>query len=215
MTAITRHLKRSKAKAARATSASATPSIERPNSLLALVPPAICTMKNRARLTNTPTTAAVMAVSGAVKWRLPWVLSTKGPPARVNKKRGQKSEPRHHPDCQRSAQKPHVGHHHDQWPGGRFPQSQTIHHLRPGQSAIVRLRAGQEHAVIQRVQKAALGDPAFSSTKVRCMMAICPAGPPKLMKPSLNQNRRASQKGTTATALGAVGDGRGGVGATS
>jgi hypothetical protein len=27
------------------------------------------------------------------------------------------------------------------------------------------------------------------------MMAICPAGPPKLMKPSLNQNFNASEKG--------------------
>src|SRR4051812_28837385 len=32
----------------------------------------------------------------------------------------------------------------------------------------------------------------FSSTTTRCMIAICPAGPPKLMKPSFSQKRRAS-----------------------
>ena len=31
----------------------------------------------------TPTTAAVMAVSGAVKFTLPWVDSTSGPPAKM------------------------------------------------------------------------------------------------------------------------------------
>src|SRR5690606_18825306 len=34
------------------------------------------------------------------------------------------------------------------------------------------------------------------STSSSCMMAICPAGPPKLMNPSLSQKRSACQKGT-------------------
>ena len=33
----------------------------------------------------------------------------------------------------------------------------------------------------------------FSTSSV-CMIAICPAGPPKLMTPSLNQNRAASAR---------------------
>src|SRR5438067_12324043 len=34
----------------------------------------------------------------------------------------------------------------------------------------------------------------FSSTITRCMIAICPAGPPKLMKPSFTQKANASAK---------------------
>src|SRR6185437_9682174 len=34
----------------------------------------------------------------------------------------------------------------------------------------------------------------FSSTRVRCMSAICPAGPPKLMQPILSHRRKASLK---------------------
>src|SRR6187401_1938694 len=34
----------------------------------------------------------------------------------------------------------------------------------------------------------------FSSTSVRCMSAICPAGPPKLMQPILSHKRKASPK---------------------
>src|SRR5258708_18407964 len=41
----------------------------------------------------------------------------------------------------------------------------------------------------------------FSSTTTRCMIAICPAGPPKLMKPSFSQKRNASEKGITAADL--------------
>src|SRR5947209_2898085 len=36
------------------------------------------------------------------------------------------------------------------------------------------------------------------STSSRCMMAICPAGPPKLIKPSFSQKRNASPKLTPA-----------------
>src|SRR5947209_18164970 len=34
----------------------------------------------------------------------------------------------------------------------------------------------------------------FSSTSMRCIMAIWPAGPPKLMQPILNQSQKASPK---------------------
>src|SRR5262249_43842179 len=34
----------------------------------------------------------------------------------------------------------------------------------------------------------------FSSTRMRCMSAICPAGPPKLMQPILSHNKKASPK---------------------
>ena len=46
--------------------------------------------KNSARLTITPTTAAVMAVNGAVKFTLPWVDSTSGQPARMKMNEGRK-----------------------------------------------------------------------------------------------------------------------------
>jgi len=36
----------------------------------------------------------------------------------------------------------------------------------------------------------------FLSTNSLCMMAIWPAGPPKLMNPSFTQNQKASQKPT-------------------
>src|SRR5215216_3949842 len=36
----------------------------------------------------------------------------------------------------------------------------------------------------------------FFSTNSLCMMAICPAGPPKLIKPNFTQNQKASQKPT-------------------
>ena len=36
----------------------------------------------------TPTTAAVIAVSGAVNFRLPWVVSINGPPIKMNTKLG-------------------------------------------------------------------------------------------------------------------------------
>src|SRR5829696_5727313 len=39
------------------------------------------------------------------------------------------------------------------------------------------------------------------STSSRCMMAIWPAGPPKLMKPSFTQNQNASQKPTGLTSI--------------
>src|SRR5437016_14065482 len=45
----------------------------------------------------------------------------------------------------------------------------------------------------------------FSSTSMRCIMAIWPAGPPKLMQPILNQSRNASPKvGEASTLAGTV-----------
>src|SRR5450755_4886394 len=49
-----------------------------------------CQAKNTARLAMTPTTAAVMPVSGAVSRKLPCVDSMKGPPSRMKKNDGRK-----------------------------------------------------------------------------------------------------------------------------
>src|SRR5574340_332249 len=49
-----------------------------------------CQAKNTARLRITPTTAAVMAESGAVNFSSPRVASTSGPPARMKKNEGRK-----------------------------------------------------------------------------------------------------------------------------
>jgi Ser/Thr protein kinase RdoA (MazF antagonist) len=57
-----------------------------------------------ARLRITPTTAAVMPVSGAVNFRSPWVDSTSGPPSRMNRKR-QEGEPGHQRGRQAPARK--------------------------------------------------------------------------------------------------------------
>ena len=46
--------------------------------------------KKTPRLAITPTTAALMAVRGAVKRKLPWVDSMIGAPIRINKKDGKK-----------------------------------------------------------------------------------------------------------------------------
>ena len=50
----------------------------------------VCQAKNTARLRITPTTAAVMAVSGAVKCNSPRVASTSGPPTRMKRNDGRK-----------------------------------------------------------------------------------------------------------------------------
>ncbi len=47
-----------------------------------------CQAKNTARLRITPTTAAVIPVSGAVNCRFPCVDSTSGPPRRMKRKDG-------------------------------------------------------------------------------------------------------------------------------
>src|SRR5258706_289564 len=57
------------------------------------------------------------------------------------------------------------------------------------------LGAGQHHAGGQRMKKPALGNPAPPFHQF--LMQDCDlAGPPKLMKPSLNQNQNASEKDT-------------------
>src|SRR5664279_1631056 len=50
----------------------------------------VCQAKKVARFRITPTTAAVMAVSGAVNLSSPRVASTMGPPERMNRKDGRK-----------------------------------------------------------------------------------------------------------------------------
>src|SRR5712671_2775335 len=47
-----------------------------------------CQAKNSARFTITPTTAAVMPVSGALNFRLPCVVSTKGAPMKMKMNEG-------------------------------------------------------------------------------------------------------------------------------
>jgi hypothetical protein len=42
------------------------------------------------------------------------------------------------------------------------------------------------------------------STSSRCMIAICPAGPPKLMNPNFTQNQNASQKLTALVSTSAL-----------
>ena len=49
-----------------------------------------CQAKNSARFRITPTTAAVIADSGAVQPSLPWLASTSGPPARMKTNEGKK-----------------------------------------------------------------------------------------------------------------------------
>ena len=49
----------------------------------------------------------------------------------------------------------------------------------------------------------------FSSTNSRCIIEIWPAGPPKLMNPSLTQNRNASPNPTAGFALPGGSGGRG------
>src|SRR6185295_19338935 len=44
----------------------------------------------------------------------------------------------------------------------------------------------------------------FSSTSMRCIIAICPAGPPKLMQPIFSQTRNASPKLGEASALASI-----------
>src|SRR5919199_4421992 len=48
------------------------------------------------------------------------------------------------------------------------------------------------------------GTQRFSSTSSRCMIAIWPAGPPKLMKPSFTQKRKALANETGAVGGGAA-----------
>ena len=56
------------------------------------------------------------------------------------------------------------------------------------------LGAGQEHAEIKRVKKTRLADPASFLNQLALHDGDLPAGPPKLINPSLSQKRKASAK---------------------
>lgn len=109
----------------------------------------VCQIKNSPRLTMTPTTAAVMAVKGAVKPALLWVVSINGPPASTKMKDGRKVNG-HHAGGNGAADKQHIrakngmgipAHksdkrdHHNQRAGRGFSQRQPVHHLPGSQSA--------------------------------------------------------------------------------
>src|SRR5258705_7166146 len=53
---------------------------------------------------------------------------------------------------------------------------------------------GRSMEKLRARKKSGSGTQRFWSTSSRCMIAICPAGPPKLMKPSFSQKRKASAK---------------------
>jgi tetratricopeptide (TPR) repeat protein len=110
-----------------------------------------CQPKNSARFRITPTTAAVMPVSGAVNFRSPWVDSTSGAPARMNRKLGRKvkkvataapakpassSMIRAEDLLGPGADEADEGHHHDQRPRRGLAQRQAVDHLRAGQPAV-------------------------------------------------------------------------------
>ena len=103
-----------------------------------------CHAKNSARLTMTPTTAAVIPESGAVNLSCPCVVSTSGPPARMNRNDGRnvKKVATQAPATPASAsesgpnsarvQPPDEADerdHHDQRPGRRFAEREPVDHL--------------------------------------------------------------------------------------
>ena len=65
---------------------------------------------------------------------------------------------------------------------------------------LLRLGAGQQHAVVQCMEKPLLGNPPLLLDEDAMMMAICPAGPPKLRSATLTQVRVASLTSDTARA---------------
>ena len=69
------------------------------------------------------------------------------------------------------------------------------------------LRTGQQHAVAQRVQEPALADPAPLVDELRCITAICPAGPPKVCSEIRNHAFVASRRGTRWRVLSSDTDG--------
>lgn len=97
----------------------------------------------------TPTTAAVMAVKGAVKPALLWVVSINGPPASTKMKDGRKVN---QSPCRRQRRRRQTAYprqngmgipahksdkrdHHNQRAGRGFSQRQPVHHLPGSQSA--------------------------------------------------------------------------------
>ena len=61
------------------------------------------------------------------------------------------------------------------------------------------LGAGEQHAEVEGVAGTGVRSiQRFSSTRVRCMTAICPAGPPKVCRLIRNQAFTASRNGITS-----------------
>ena len=141
MTGITLTLKRSRAMVPAANRNSAIQSIFEPVSPLPIVRAAMWAMKNKAMLAATPTTAAVIATRSAVKWALPWVDSTSSSPARMKMNEGRKVN-------QITTVAASTA------PMNRLSGQSTCFAPR------LRLGAGQQHAVVQRVQETPLADPA-------------------------------------------------------
>ena len=57
---------------------------------------------------------------------------------------------------------------------------------------LLRLGPRQQHAVVERMQEPPSPIQRFSSTRMRCITAICPAGPPKDSSAMRAQTRVAS-----------------------
>jgi hypothetical protein len=68
----------------------------------------------------------------------------------------------------------------------RFPSASATRN-----PELLRLRAGQQHAVVQRVEESSVADPLPAFDELVGMIAICPVGPPKLMNPSLIQKSQS------------------------
>ena len=68
---------------------------------------------------------------------------------------------------------------------------------------LVRVRTGQQHAVVQRMQEPLLGNPAAAAHQFLLHVEIWPAGPPTLMKPIFTRKRTCVMALSTrcATAL--------------
>ena len=121
--------------------------------------------KKSARLTITPTTAAVIAVSGAVKRRSPCVASISGPPRRMKQNDGRKvknvttaaaATPRQEEGVRAehgvrpAADEADEGDHHDQRPRRRLAERQPVDHL-PGAQPVVLLDRALEHVGQHRI----------------------------------------------------------------
>ena len=81
---------------------------------------------------------------------------------------------------------------------GHQPAPHAVHQPADVRRQLLGFGTGQQHAVVERMQKPLLGDPFFSSTRMRCITAICPAGPPKLSAATRPQVGVASASVTAA-----------------
>ena len=82
----------------------------------------------------------------------------------------------------------------DEQPAGHDAAERAVHQPADIGRELLRLRARQQHAVVERVQEPASREiQRFSSTRMRCMTAIWPAGPPKLSIATRSQTRNASR----------------------